>query len=329
MLVALAKRVGIALGTLLAASIIIWCLLLLAPGDPATGVLHARGVLEPDPAQVAAMRAQLGLNGNPVVRYLDWLWSALHGDFGLSWKSGRPVMDEFATRLPATLRLAGVAMCIAIVLALVMGTIAAAAPRRWPDSVVRVITLAMVILPSFLVGLFVLNVLVLRLNIGVIVSDGTWSTVGWPALTLALGSAGYWTRVLRASILEARSAPYMQVCRARGASPVRQLLVHAVPNAIAPFLTIVGLGAAAVLGGAPIIESVYTWPGVGAYTVQEIDARDVPVIVAFTMIAVTVYVVASLLIDLILAMIDPRLRHSTFSRRRVKAESADPVGATT
>ena len=319
MLVALGKRLGIALATLLAASIIVWCLLLLAPGDPATGVLHARGILEPDPAQVAAMRAELGLDGNPIVRYLDWLWSAVHGDFGLSWKSGRPVMEEFATRLPATLRLAVVAMCMAIAMAVVMGIIAASAPRRWPDSLVRVVSLAMVIVPGFLVGLFVLNVLVLKLDLGVIISDGSWRTVGWPALTLALGSAGYWTRVLRASIIEARSAPYMEVCRARGASPTRQLLVHAVPNAIAPFLTIVGLGAAAVLGGAPIIESVYTWPGVGAFTVQAINARNVPVIVAFTMIAVTVYVIASLLIDLVLAMVDPRLRHGSLRRRRAPA----------
>lgn len=323
MLLAVPRRLGVALLTLLVASMIIWALLLLAPGDPAAGVLRARGILDPDPIEVAAMRAELGLDGNPVTRYLEWLGAAVQGDFGLSWKSGRSVMSEFALRLPATLRLTFTAMLIGVVLALVIGITSAAAPRRWPDRAGRVISLALVIAPGFLVGLLILNVLVLQLGLGVIISDGTWRTVGWPAMTLALGAAGYWARILRASILEARSSPYMLVCHARGVSARRQLLVHALPNAAGPFLTVVGLGAAGLIGGAPIIESVFTWPGVGGFTVQAINARNQPVIAAFTMIAVLIYVIASLVIDLVLAIIDPRLRAHGYSRRRVRKASID------
>lgn len=304
----LLRRVGVALTTLVIASILIWMLLMLTPGDPATGVLHAQGNLEPTPAQVRAMRSELGLDDPLVHRYLNWLKAVLHGDFGLSWKSGRPVTQEFARRLPATLRLTTAALVLAVVGSLVMGMASAAKPSKLPDRVIRIGTLTMVIVPGFLLGLFILNVLVLRFDLGVIVTDGSWVHVGWPAVTLACGSAGYWTRVLRAAILEARSAPYLDVCRARGASMTRQILVHALPNSIAPYVTIVGLGAAGLLGGATIVESVFTWPGIGSYAVEAITARDAPVILGFTMFAVTTYVAASLLIDVALMLVDPRLR---------------------
>ena len=122
-------------------------------------------------------------------------------------------------------------------------------------------------------------------------------------------------------MLEARSASYLAVSQARGASALRRLIVHVLPNAAAPFLTVVGLGAAALIGGAPIVETVYSWPGVGEYTVQAIGARDLPVVVAYTMLAVLAYVVTSLLIDLLLAAIDPRLRVTT-ARRRLRRPRA-------
>src|SRR6201999_4494607 len=125
------------------------------------------------------------------------------------------------TRLSAPARLALVAMIISIVLALLLGLTAGAVPHGWIDRLVRAVTLVMVVTPGFLVGLFVLNVLVVHWNLGVVVADGSWSTVGWPALTLALGSAGYWARVLRTSVLEARSASYLSVSAARGASAAR------------------------------------------------------------------------------------------------------------
>jgi ABC-type dipeptide/oligopeptide/nickel transport system permease component len=320
-----AVRVGQALVTLWVTSVLVWTLLLLAPGNPARTVLEARGIQQPTPALIAATHRQLGLDGSPVTRYWHWLERAVHGDFGTSWQTGRPVMDEFATRLPATARLTLVAMLISIVLALVLGLTSAAREGGWLDRAIRAITVLMVVTPGFVIGLFVLDILVVHLNIGQVVADGTWSTVGWPALTLALGSAGYWARVLRASVLEARSASYLFVSQARGASTTRRLFVHVLPNAIAPFLTVVGLGAAALLGGAPIAETVYSWPGVGQYTVQAIDARDLPVVVAYTMLAVLTYVVASLLIDAILALVDPRSRHVRGMRRvsgRVEAVPA-------
>ncbi|HRL49801.1 MAG TPA: ABC transporter permease [Propioniciclava sp.] len=302
------RRFGAALATLVAASILVWIMLMAAPTDPVEGILRARGILEPDPYQVAAMRAELGLDDPPVTRYLHWLAGWFQGDFGVSWKSGRPVAEEIAKRLPATVLLTGVSMAIAVVASVLLGVAAASFHRRAMDTVVRIITLALVIVPSFLLGLLVLNTLVLRLKWGRVVSDGTWLTVWWPALTLACGSIGYWARVLRASVLEARSAPYLMVSRARGASLTRQLFVHALPNALPPWLTVVALGAAGLLGGAPIVEAVFTWPGVGAYTVTAINAGDAPVVLFYTMFAITSFIVVSLLTDVLVTLLDPRLR---------------------
>ena len=322
MLRSTAFRLGQALLTLWVTSVLVWALLLLAPGDPARLVLSARGIQNPPPALIAVTRRQLGLSGPVVPRYWHWLLGALHGNFGTSWETGQPVMKEFATRLPATARLMITAMLLAIVISLLLGLAAAAAAGTWLDRGIRTVTVLMVVTPGFLIGLFVLDILVVHLNLGVVVANGSWSTVGWPAATLAIGSAGYWARVLRVSLLEARSAPYLLVSRARGASAARRLFVHVLPNAAAPFLTVVGLCAAALLGGAPIAETVYSWPGVGQYTVQAIGARDLPVIVTYTMLAVATYIVASLLIDLAIASIDPRLRRQPARRVRRLASAA-------
>ncbi|WP_208325932.1 ABC transporter permease [Amycolatopsis arida] len=304
----MAGRVGQAALTLLVASVAVWTLLDRTPGDPAQRVLSARGITEPDPALVAATRAELGLDHPLPVRFGQWLLGALRGDLGVSWRTGRPVAEEFATRLPATLTLTAVALLIAVGLAMVLGLVAAAAPRRWPDTVSRVVSLGMLAVPGFLLGVLLLDVVVVRLGAGRVISDGTLATVGLPALTLALTSAGVWARVLRAAVLEARSAPFLHVSAARGATPRRRLVVHVLPHALPPFLTVVGLSTAAFLGGAPIVETVFTWPGLGRYVVESIHARDMPAVAGFTLLAVVAYVVVSLAVDVLLRRIDPRSR---------------------
>ncbi|GEL17553.1 ABC transporter permease [Pseudonocardia asaccharolytica] len=302
------RRVGQALVTLLGTGLIVFGMLAVTPGDPAHRVLEARGIPEPSPAAVAAVRDELRLDDPLVVRFGRWAGDAVTGDLGVSWRTGRPVADEFVTRLPATLRLTGAAMALAVVLALGLAAVAAAAPGRWPDVVARGVALAMLVVPGFVLGVIVLDVLVVRAGLGRVIADGSWATVFLPALTLALASAASWSRVLRTSLLEAASAPYLRVSVARGAGRRRLLGVHQLPNAAPAFLTMVGLGAAALIGGAPIVESVFTWPGIGRYTVEAINARDMPVVVGFTLVAVVGYVLTSLVVDLVCAALDPRLR---------------------
>ncbi|MGD9989983.1 ABC transporter permease [Pseudonocardia sp.] len=311
MLRVLARRSGQAVLTLAGAGVLIFAMLAVTPGDPARRVLLARGVQQPSAVAVAAVRGELHLDDPLLVRFGRWAGGALTGDLGISWRSGRPVVDDFVTLLPATLRLTVAALGIAIVLAMLLAALAAAAPGRWPDTVARVVGLAMIAVPTFVIGVVVLDVLVVRWGYGRVIADGTWATVFLPALVLALASATTWSRVLRTALLEARSAPHLRVSTARGAGPWRRLWAHELPNAAPPFLTMVGLGAGFLLGGAPIVESVFTWPGIGRFTVEAIDARDMPVVVGFTLVAVLAFVLTSLVTDLIATLVDPRLRTPT------------------
>ncbi|ODU03000.1 MAG: glutathione ABC transporter permease [Pseudonocardia sp. SCN 72-86] len=305
------RRTGQAVLTLVGAGALIFLMLAVTPGDPARRVLEARGITAPSAVAVAAVRSELHLDDALAVRFFRWAGAALTGDLGISWQTGRPVVDDFAALLPATLRLTVTALAMAIVLAFGLATLATAGPGRWPDTVAGVVGLAMIAVPSFVIGVVVLDVLVVRWGYGRVISDGTWATVFLPALVLALASATTWSRVLRTGVLEARSAPHLRVSIARGVGRSRRFWAHEIPNAAAPFLTMVGIGAGFLLGGAPIVESVFTWPGVGRFTVQAIDSRDMPVVVGFTMIAVLAFVLTSLVTDLLATLIDPRLRVAT------------------
>lgn len=294
--------------TLLAASALVWSLQGLAPGDPARRVLAANGVTHPNDVQVAIQREALGVDGNPLARYGRWLGDAIRGDLGRSWVSGEPVASGLVHRLPATLVLAVAALGLSLLMALGLGLLAAAFPRRWPDTLARGLSLGALVLPGFLVGSVLLQVVVVRWGYFRVVADGHWSTVLLPAVALSLGPAAVWSRLLRAALLDAHAAGHVDVARGRGASRVRLLFVHDLPNALVPFLTVFGAGAAALLGGAPIIETVFTWPGSGRLAVQAITARDVPVVQGFTLLAVLGFVVVSMLVDLAAMAIDPRTR---------------------
>ncbi|MEV6598550.1 ABC transporter permease [Actinoplanes sp. NPDC051346] len=301
------RRVGQAVVTLVVGSVLVWALLALAPGDPARRILAAGGVAHPTAAQVEAKNAELGLTGHPTVRYGRWLADAVRGDLGTSWATGRPVAHELGTRLPATLRLAATAVGLSLSVAMLLAMAAAAGAGRWLDGIIRVVSATAVVVPSFVVGLALLHVVVLRLGHLRIISDGSWGTVGLPALTLALATAASWSRLLRAGLLHAHGAPHAEVSRARGASRLRLLVVHDLPGALVPFLTVVGTGVAALLGGAPIVETVFTWPGVGRFAVQAITARDLPVVQGYILLAIAAYVAVSLVVDLVAVAIDPRL----------------------
>ncbi|GAA2530074.1 ABC transporter permease [Pilimelia columellifera] len=316
MIIVIARRVGQAVATLAVGSVLVWSLLALAPGDPARRVLATNNVTSPTAAQVTAKRVELGLSGQPVARYGRWLAGAARGDLGTSWVTGRPVRHELGSRLPATLRLTAAAVALALGVALLLGCVAASAPGRWPDLAIRLAALPALVLPSFVVGLVLLQVVVLRLAQFRVISDGSWSTVFLPALTLALATAATWSRILRAGLLQARGAPHVEVARARGAGRARLLLVHDLPNALVPFLTVVGAGVAALLGGAPIVETVFTWPGVGRFAVQGITSRDLPVVQGYALLGITAYVAVSLVVDLIAMAVDPRTAPA--STRRVR-----------
>ncbi|MGH8932254.1 MAG: ABC transporter permease [Egibacteraceae bacterium] len=303
-----ATRVGQGLAAALGASVLVWALLPLAPGDPARRVLQARGVADPQPVEIEAARVELGLDQPLPVQYAQWLRRAVRGDLSESYESGQPVLEELRKRLPATALLAGTAIAIAALGALPAALLAAAYRGRWPDALLRGLSLVGAALPAFLVGLFALQVIVLGRGWGRALSDGSPGQVWLPALVLALARIADWSRLLRASLLEALGSGFILVSVARGATRLRVLVRHALPNALLPFLTAVGVGVGALLGGTPIVEAVFTWPGIGSYVVSAINARDLPVIQGFAALAAMAYVATSVAVDVLGGLLDPRTR---------------------
>ncbi|MEV1010478.1 ABC transporter permease [Streptomyces sp. NPDC049881] len=302
------RRAAQGLTTLLVASVLVWGMAELAAGDPARQVLAARGVTEPAPAQVALVRGELGLDRPAAERYGRWLADAVRGDLGVSWRTGRPVAEEIGARLPATLRLAAVALLYAFAAAVPLAVAGAWWAGRWPDAVARGVVFTAAALPGFVVGVVLLEVVVVGWGAGRVVADGSWGGALLPAVPLACSVAAQWARVLRTGFDDALEAPFAEVARARGAGRGRLLLVHGVPHAAAGFLTVLGMTVGGLLAGAAVSEVLFTWPGIGRELVAAIEARDVPVVQGVVLLAVTAYLVTGALAVPAAAAIDPRLR---------------------
>lgn len=270
---AMGLRLMQAVLTVLGASVLIWSLLPLTPGDPALRLLESQGVIAPLPQEIEAVRHEWEMDRPLPVQYFKWLNRALHGDLSIS-----------------------------------AALIAALYEEQWPDHLIRVLTQIGAAMPSFLMSLLVLYLVVLKLHRGHIISNGQLSHVWLPALCLGIGRSASWTQLLRVNLLEMLTKRYTLVATARGASKLRVLLRYALPNAAIPFFTAVGVGIGTLLGGAPIIEVIFSWPGTGSFVVESIAARDMPVIQGFVMISTIIYIVMSLLVDILAGLMDARVR---------------------
>jgi ABC-type dipeptide/oligopeptide/nickel transport system permease component len=288
--------------------VIVWSLLPLAPGDVATRVLLARGVNDPTAAEIAAAHDALGLNNPLPLQFFQWLGHVLQGDFGQSFTSQASVTQEILERLPATLMLLGLALVFSVVFSVLLALLAAAYQDRWPDQLIRIYTQIGAAFPTFVFALLALTFVVVGFQMGQVLSDVTWRAALIPAFIIGLDRAASWTQLLRAGLLQAMNSGYAEVARTRGAAERRILLRYALPNAILPFLTAIGVSVGALIGGAPLIEAIFTWPGLGAYLLEALSARNYPVIQAYVLIAALSYVTAAFLVDLAALLLDPRLR---------------------
>lgn len=290
------------------ASLLVWLMLPLAPGDPVEMILTARRIEEPPPEMIADLRGRFGLDLPLWQRYLHWLSGMVQGDFGLSWRTGKPVLDGFLQRLPATLQLVGLSFVISVLWSLGLGLIAARWAGRWPDRLVLAYTRVFAAVPAFILALLVLQYLVVGLGIGAVLSDGAGLTLLLAATILGIDRAAGWTQLLRAGLLDHLARGPADVARARGARPGRVLAIYALPPALLPWMTALGMSLGGLIAGAPILEDIFTWPGIGRHVLQALSVRDMPVVQAFILMVALAYVGASLIVDALAILIDPRLR---------------------
>jgi peptide/nickel transport system permease protein len=294
--------------TLVGASVVVWLLAAVSPVDPAQRVLASRGIRTPSADQLATVRAELGLDSGIVDRWGHWAAGLLHGDLGTSYVSGRPVATEIMERLDATFVLAATALCLILVAAGVLGLGSAAIRGGATDLAVRMLTIFCAAVPSFIFALVFIQIFVIRMGIGVALTDGSLAQVLLPASCVAISAVAIPTRVLRGALLDGLDQRYALVARGRGGGRLYVLMRHALPNAIIPFVHAMALTAAWMIGGTVVVEAVFNWPGVGSYLVQSIQMGDLPVIQAIVLLATASYIAASLVADVTTNMIDPRTR---------------------
>lgn len=298
--------------TLAAASVVIFALLQVLPGDPAAYMMG----LNANPEALAALRDQLGLNGGVIERYLTWTGGLLRGDFGTSYTYQTPVADLISERLNVSMPLALSALTLSVVIAIPMGMIAASHRGKALDGGLIAVMQTGIAIPNFWLGL--LLILLFSVTLGWLPAGGFngWSSLILPALALAAPQAAILARVLRTSLLDTLNEDYVRTARAKGLSQNRALIRHALPNAWIPVLTVLGLQAPFLLAGAVVIENVFSLPGLGRLVFQAVSQRDLIVVQGVVMVLVAIVVLVSLLIDIAYAMADPRQRDVNTQRGR-------------
>ena len=292
-------------------TVIVFALVRLTPGDP---VLVYAGE-EKDPVALDALRHEYGLDQPIPVQYASWLTHALRGDLGRSLRTRQPVTEAIVERIPATLTLGVTAFLLSITVALVVGTVSALRRNSVLDLLATGFTIAGVSLPNFFLGLVLILFFALVVRLlppGGYVAlasdpvDGLRHLV-LPAITLATASTAVNLRQVRSSLIDVFGQDYMRTARAKGLRQTTIVARHAMKNALIPVVTIMGLQVGAILEGAIITESVFSWPGVGRLAVDSIAGRDYPVVQAIVLLSALSFMMTTLIVDVVYTRLDPRI----------------------
>lgn len=304
----LMRRLSGGLAVWLLISMVAFSLGTLSPGDPAQIMLLRRTGDPPSEVEVQALRRELGLDRPFAERYVRWLSAAAQGDFGTTYRSGQPVLGELRERFPATLTLAVTALLLGLLIAVPLAVVSVAARDTALDHGARLIALAGVSTPSYLLGYLLMLVFAVGLGLLPVSGSGSVRHLVLPSLTLALGGAASVTRLLRANLLDEMGTDYVRTARAKGLSPLPVLLRHALRNALNPLVTVSALRFGRLLGEAVIVETIFAWPGIGRWMVESIYDRDYPAIQGFVLYIATVFVIINVVVDLSYRVLDPRVR---------------------
>lgn len=305
------KRLAQLVPTALIVSAVVFLTTAYLPGDPTLAILGESASQE----QIATLRQELGLDQPVVVRYLQWLGDCLTGDFGRSYRTGEPITQMLVERLPVTVELTLGAILLASLLGVPLGVLAAKFRNSWIDSAASMLGLVSLAVPYFWLGVLLIIVFSVQLRIlppsGYVpfISDplGNLRLMILPVICVGLSVAGVILRQTRGAMINAMAQDYVRTSRAKGVRELRTVMVHALPNALNPVITVIGLQVGSLLGGAVVSETIFALPGLGKMLVDGILNRDYPVIQASVLLVVSFVVLVNLLVDLSYGLIDPRV----------------------
>jgi peptide/nickel transport system permease protein len=300
----LVRRTLQTIAVLLIISMVTFAISFLIPADPAAEIAGPKS----KPDTIEHIRQRLGLDQPFYVQYGRYLWRLLHGDLGDSYRLRMPVLELFRRRLGATAQLAVLGVLFELLMGVPVGIISAVKSRSWLDRITMIGALVGVSAPRFWLGVVLLYLLGFKLSLVPLGGYGTLKHAILPAFTLGVAGAAWYARMLRSSMLDILGADYMRTAYAKGLPERLVLLRHAIPNAIQPVITMVGMDLGYYLGGVVVIESVFSWPGMGKEIWQAIQNLDIPVITGSVTLAALAVVLMNLVVDVVNAAIDPRVR---------------------
>lgn len=289
-------------------TVISFLLGIIAPGDPALVVLTMDGITEPTAAELASMRHRMGLDQPYWIQYGKWLVSAVNGNLGCSYVTGKPVLDELMRRIPVTAKLAVWAMGWIVALGIPLGIWSAKNTNRLPEIVLRIFSLIMISVPGFWLAIILMLVFTEELRLLPSSGYGTVSQMLMPSFVLASGTMAAVMRLQKTTILETMEKNFVLTERAKGLPSNYIMWRHVLPNSVMPVITMLGNFFGSVLGGSVIIEDLFSIPGLGSYVLSAIWSRDYPVIQGYVIVSGTIFIVFNYLVDLSYYALNPSVR---------------------
>ena len=304
MLAYIARRLIMSSLILLGVSFITFALLYLLPADPVRQIAGRSAT----PETVANIRAQLGLDQPFIVQYARYLGSLLQGDLGRSYLQKTEVGTLIFSRLPASLLLMAGAIVCELILGLAMGVVAALRRGTGTDNILMIVSFVGVSAPQFVVGLLLLYVFAVQLRWFPIGGYGTFAHLVLPAMTLGIMGSGWYSRMMRSSMIDVLRQDFIRTARAKGLGRARIMFRHALPNAILPIIAMIGIDVGIFMGGIVVVESVFGWPGIGQLAWQAIQRVDIPIIMGVTLVSACAIVIGNLVADIASLVADPRIK---------------------
>ena len=301
------KKTGSFLVVLVGITFISFLLSYLSPSDPVEIMMKKNGNMVSEEV-IRKKREELGLDEPFPVQYAKWVKGILEGDFGTSYKSKKPVLQEIKKCIPYTVRLTVLSMFLTILISTPIGILCAKYKDRLLDNIFRFITYLFSSLPSFFLALVLMYLFSLKLKLFPVIAKGNKSGIVMPALVLSLTLASWYIRQVRAIVLKELEKGYIDGLLTRGVSETRILFGHVLRNCLMPLVTLLSISFGTMLGGSTIVESIFTWPGVGKLAVDAITSRDYPVIQGYVVWMAVIFLVINAIVECSYSLMDPRIR---------------------